>query len=415
MGLKDIFSGAANSDAAGVINDYAGIYEKLDKEMRGLGKMNLIVAGKTGAGKSLLINAVFRENLAPTGSGRPVTHEIKAYESEEVPMRIFDTVGLELANRDDVMKDIESLMDGSHPEAREMRENHEAIHMIWYCINAGSHRAEDSELDLIRNICRWSKYGVPVIVVITSSFLEQDAKAIRDDIVNVVGGEKQFKGCCLVNSKEETISGVPIPTSGLMELVEMTGRIIPPNLQRAFINAQNVSLNKKIAAAKKHIPGYVAGAVAIGAIPIPASDAPVLIAEEIAMCVHITATFGLKMDKAAIADIVYTIIGTAGVTIVGKTVVANVLKLIPGAGSIAGGVISGTTAALLTAALGYTYIGVLTMIAKGELTEAELRTKSGKQKIKNLMLSEVKRQKATKEYEMMNAADQFEKEKEAYE
>lgn len=37
------------------------------------GRLNLIVAGRSGVGKSTLINAVFGEELVATGQGRPVT------------------------------------------------------------------------------------------------------------------------------------------------------------------------------------------------------------------------------------------------------------------------------------------------------------------------------------------------------
>ena len=35
--------------------------------------------GKTGTGKSTLINAVLEEDLAPTGTGKPVTRENEVY------------------------------------------------------------------------------------------------------------------------------------------------------------------------------------------------------------------------------------------------------------------------------------------------------------------------------------------------
>lgn len=41
--------------------------------------VNLVVMGKTGAGKSTLINSVLEEDLAPTGSGQAVTRENCVY------------------------------------------------------------------------------------------------------------------------------------------------------------------------------------------------------------------------------------------------------------------------------------------------------------------------------------------------
>ena len=40
------------------------------ERIRNLKKLNIIVAGKTGVGKSTLINGVFRETLAETGIGK---------------------------------------------------------------------------------------------------------------------------------------------------------------------------------------------------------------------------------------------------------------------------------------------------------------------------------------------------------
>lgn len=57
---------------------------------------NIIVAGITGSGKSTLLNAVFSSNLAATGLGRPVTEQIAEYDSPDIPIHIWDTVGFEL-------------------------------------------------------------------------------------------------------------------------------------------------------------------------------------------------------------------------------------------------------------------------------------------------------------------------------
>ena len=56
--------------------------------------LNVLIAGKTGAGKSTLINAVFGKEVAVTGSGRPVTQHVEKFTKDN--FSIFDTKGLEM-------------------------------------------------------------------------------------------------------------------------------------------------------------------------------------------------------------------------------------------------------------------------------------------------------------------------------
>ena len=48
--------------------------------------LNIIVAGKTGVGKSTLINAVFRDKLAQTGLGKPVTNHMRKITKKGLPI-----------------------------------------------------------------------------------------------------------------------------------------------------------------------------------------------------------------------------------------------------------------------------------------------------------------------------------------
>ena len=47
------------------------------EKVKNLNSLNIIVAGKTGVGKSTLINSVFKEKLAETGMGKPVTTHMR--------------------------------------------------------------------------------------------------------------------------------------------------------------------------------------------------------------------------------------------------------------------------------------------------------------------------------------------------
>ena len=66
----------------------------------------------------------------------------------------------------------------------------------------------------------------------------------------------------------------------------------------------------------------------------------------------------------------------AGATIIGRTIVSNLLKFFPGVGSIAGGVISAATASALTVAFGEAYIAALAHLLKdkdiSEISESDI-------------------------------------------
>ena len=66
-------------------------------KIKNLNTLNIIVAGKTGVGKSTLINSVFKEKLADTGMGKPVTDHMRKIVKKGIPLAIYDTRGLELS------------------------------------------------------------------------------------------------------------------------------------------------------------------------------------------------------------------------------------------------------------------------------------------------------------------------------
>ena len=352
------------------------IMKELKKARQNLTHLNVMVLGKTGVGKSTLINNMFREPLAETGVGKPVTHAIRKYEKEDFPLSIYDTPGLELGGENalsEILDEVVQVME----DGVKSHDISKAIHCIWYCVSSTSHRFEQAEKDFINKfLSEASKFNVPVIVVLTQSFSKKDAQELKSEI------EKENLAIAQVVpvlAQDYEIDEVGVAKAfGLDRLTEVMDSVIPEAVKNTLVAVQKANIKMKSTKAQAVVATSAAAAAATGAIPIPFSDAALLVPEQISMLAGITAVFGLPVEKSTITAIVSATIGTAGATILGKTVVTGILKCIPGAGYIAGGVISGSIAAVITAALGEAYIGIMVLISNGEMKISDLETEAGK-------------------------------------
>ncbi len=111
-------------------------------------------------------------------------------------------------------------------------------------------------------------------------------------------------------------------------------------------------------------------AAAAGAIPIPMSDAIPITAAQIGMIVSLGKIFGITLSQAAAKSIA----GVALTQQAGRALVANLLKAIPGAGTILGSVISASTAVALTEALGWIVADHFFRLYNGEEPENIVET-----------------------------------------
>lgn len=333
------------------------LLNKTQAEIEKMAPVNILLVGKTGVGKSTLVNNVFREKLASTGIGKPITKHLRRISKEGVPIVLYDTRGLELSEsvQSEVRKEIFQALEENRKKGPE-----EAIHVVYYCINASSSRIEESEIDFINELAK----QVPVIIVLTQSIgqpAEVFQKYIEDLNLNVIAVRTVMAEPFVISDD------LTIPQKGLVELITLTFDVIPSDAKTAFNNAQQVDIERKIKAARSWARRYIATTFGVGFTPIPFSDATVLVPMQITMMAHITAIFGISLEKTSIASILGAIGGTSGATYLGRYIVSNVIKLIPGAGTLAGGIISGGTASILTTALALSYIEVLAFIAKGEV------------------------------------------------
>lgn len=357
----------------------------INEKIKNLKRLNIIVAGKTGVGKSTLINSIFREELAETGIGKPVTKHMKTLSKPDFPLTIYDTKGLEMGSdvQEEVKKEIiQTIKDGIYS-----KDANRAVHCMWYCINAASDRIEESEIEWLRSFTEENKETkVPVIIVLTKSFSKKTAEEFRSYIDDLNLNVEQI---VTVLAKDYEIDDeYVIKAHGLDKLITVMGSVLDKELLSTLYNVQKASIAAKV----KHAQGIVAATTAAGFTegftPVPFADAAMLIPTQVAMIASITAVFGLQINRSIITAFIYSALGTSGATITGRSVVTNLLKVIPGAGQVVGGLISGSTAALITNALGNAYIKLMESIVKGELKETDLDSETAREKLKALFLKE---------------------------
>lgn len=315
------------------------------------GHANILIVGKTGAGKSTLINTVFQGRVAETGQGRPVTQHMRRYDKEGLPVSIYDSKGLEVKDYEPILKELmEKVRELNRSEKPE-----EHIHVGWICIAEGSRRVEEAEIELAKAL---HEQNIPVVVVITTAVSDQGFKTEVESHFHVASNVVR------VNSLPfEMDEGITAPVRGIDVLVDVTMEVIPKGQKNAFAAAQRIKVEHKITRCRMAVGAAAAAAATVGAIPIPFSDAVGLIPIQIGMLATISSFFGIDVTKGFLTTLVGGTFSSLSGTMAGRALVGAFLKLLPGAGSFAGGAISGGVAAALTTAFGEAYIAVLKQLA----------------------------------------------------
>ena len=333
---------------------------------------NIFILGKTGVGKSSLINIVFGgQEVAKVDEGEPVTQKIQEYRSPKYPLTIYDSKGLELEEFEKIKEETISFIQNKN--SSENADDY--IHLVWLCVARNSARFEDAEINLAKELTKLPAVGVIVVLTkcdspndpLTKEFLEKAKEA--------------FQGCTVlrtrVEQKDHDDDGNLIKTKpdwGIDELIDTSLKLIPDSQKQAFTAALKVqrvrkekeaayqyqcALQAKKEAAKKAINWATAAAATAAATPIPFSGSVAIMGVQAAMIAKISSLFGMNIMEGNLKSILSVILGPLLAKFLGKTVIAGFLKMIPGIGSVAGGLIDAGVASTVTILIGNLYIEVI--------------------------------------------------------
>ena len=316
------------------------IEAQVQEALRMLGRVNILVAGRTGVGKTTLINAVFGREVGATGTGRPITQGVTWYEPPGLPIRLCDTRGLELAAYAETLAALEQEITRGAATGRA----EDRIHLAWICILEPGGRVEDGERALV-DLC--TRHGVPCLAVLTKS-LGDDAFA--DQVAALL---PQARAIVPVMATPMQRRSGTVPTSGLEELVRQTYATLPDSVEQAFTAAQRIDLGRKRARGLRIAASAAAAAAASALVPIPGAGTMGLAGINIGMIASIAVAMGVPVSRTSSLALGASVAGGLAASAAGRVLLGEALKFLPGVGTVIGAGVEASALAAATYGLGH--------------------------------------------------------------
>ncbi len=328
--------------------------EGLSQALRGKARLNVMLAGRVGVGKSTLVNAIFGEPIAPTGVGASITRNIERYVRPNLPISVYDTPGIELGVEAELMA-----RNYLTEIKQQMGDDDTRIHFCLYCVRTRDERFEEVESDIVRALAK----EVLVALVLTQCPSPDDARA--DTFARYVTslGLPVLDGkCFLTLAEEDSFAGITLAPFGLPDLVSSIYQQLPEAERHTLASYQRVSLELKIAEARRSVNFSTGTAALIAATPIPLVDSIPLSALQISMLGQIATIMGFRVDPKAVAAAFSTVLGVASMA----RTTASFFKIFPGTGTTINTTIASTTTKLLGEVFITACVKVLTRQMAGE-------------------------------------------------
>jgi predicted GTPase/uncharacterized protein (DUF697 family) len=349
----------------------------LEETLENLKSPNIAVIGRTGAGKSSLINAVFGSELAKTGAGFPVSSTFVRYPSpgnfdETSPVVLYDSAGYEVEKSDQFINDIFCFLD-----ERKSKGVDEQIHLIWYVVSAGSKRFEPFDATILN---KFVLHKIPVVIVLSQADIAKPAELAKmEETLRSYEHQYQLNPFEIVKMSAAPMIGEQF---GVKEIVSKTIEFLPNLYTEAFIIRQIADLESKRKVAVSYIKLAASACFTIAFIPVPLTTPIAAVTSQGILITKIAALYGHKewieiLDKTGSVTVATL---AATITTSALDVTGFISNLFTGFfGGFIANTLSGSVAATFVTILGLTYTSVFEKMSKKDLSG------SGRKEIEELI------------------------------
>ncbi len=236
-------------------NGKENLSEEKQKKVHRPTVRNILVLGKTGVGKTSLLNYLYGFDL-PVGAGLPKTgkgiHE-NLITRNGTAYHVFDTWGIEADSLPEWRKEVLALVRkrNTSPHINDW------FHAVYYCFSASTARIEDAEIDEI--IVPLLQSGCKMIVVLTNSedgFCKQEKIAgmkeyLREELVKRLHHDPQLEIIPVASVAGETLAGDAISRFGRTEVLEAAQYNLADDIGKRLPAIYKMNVMQKLGAWKE--------------------------------------------------------------------------------------------------------------------------------------------------------------------
>lgn len=281
------------------------------------GELYISLVGDVNAGKSSTINALLKEELVTVGARPGETVEIKEIRHKD-NIIFVDTPGL-----DDVVRE----------NSAKTLAYYKKSDVILFFLNAAGTVLSENELKTLDSI---EKNNQDILIVLNKI----DA---ADDIPSLVDYVKK--------QTESRYPVIPISSRTGENLGDLQDALLEVLKEKSKDLLLGKELKDKNRIANNWILSAGAAATSVGALPVPGSDFVPLVGIQVSLILKLSSLYDQPISKANAKElIIATVVGNAG-----KAVFRQVVKFVPGAGSVVGASVAGGTTVALGHAIKYIY------------------------------------------------------------